>query len=248
MTATHVSNLTPAIHHSSEHTNSDTQEHVIVELEHPSAPRALIVNAYWPQSSTETSLMWIRDLTQNCKHHDIIIARDFNAPHSHWGYTHTTPHGHNLDMTMSDYHFRLLNDIIIAIRIGNGVERDTNPDLMWHRGHSEGERKNTFENLGSDHYALLTELRHPHSKPIPTGRQTLFTKFEKVREELEQHNSPIVGIGMSTKLIKDTIRKYTKTLILTDKNPQVGRHLLELWDKRHRLIQRWRKNNHNLKL
>lgn len=40
----------------------------------------------------------------------------------------------------------------------------------------------------------------------------------------------------------------TKTVQRTEDHPQIDRHLLNLWDNRHKILRKWRKNKLNKRL
>ncbi|KAL1482600.1 hypothetical protein MTO96_014118 [Rhipicephalus appendiculatus] len=59
----------------------------------------------------------------------LLICGDFNAPHTHWGYGSDSPKGRRLAELVDDLGLTLLNEPASHTRIGQGVCRDTTPDL-----------------------------------------------------------------------------------------------------------------------
>lgn len=63
--------------------------------------------------------------------HPFIVAGDFNAPHTAWGYTKTSKKGRNLQEAAENAELNLITDAEYPTRLGNSVARDTTPDLTF---------------------------------------------------------------------------------------------------------------------
>lgn len=64
----------------------------------------------------------------------LLISRDFNTPHSVWGYPKSTVKGTKLWDNICNMRFTLLTDPAQPTRIGNSVSRDTCSNLTMARG------------------------------------------------------------------------------------------------------------------
>lgn len=60
-----------------------------------------------------------------------LMCRDFNAPHTAWGYPKTTAKGRSLFEETTDAGYQLLNDPAAYTKQGTSVQRDTIPDLAF---------------------------------------------------------------------------------------------------------------------
>ncbi|KAL1477756.1 hypothetical protein MTO96_035497 [Rhipicephalus appendiculatus] len=59
----------------------------------------------------------------------LIVAGDFNAPHSTWGYVRDSPKGISICKAIQDFNLTLLTDPAFPTRLGNSVTRPSTPDL-----------------------------------------------------------------------------------------------------------------------
>ncbi|KAH9371721.1 hypothetical protein HPB48_006497 [Haemaphysalis longicornis] len=84
-------------------------------------------------------------------HQDSLILGDFNCHHTMWGYSSILPQGRKLVDAFLQGRYSLLNDTSYPTRIGNSVERDTNPELAFYQGTLTPLWGHLHENLGSDH-------------------------------------------------------------------------------------------------
>lgn len=248
MTITYVHKQIAAIQIDSTSYNTEKQEHVTIEVQGPNiSVSTVIVNAYWTPGSTPT-LQWVQALTQAHKGKDIVIAGDFNSHNVSWGYKYTTKSGRLLETTANKNHLTLVNDTTAPTRTGNSVERDTNPDLTWHVGPSVLTWENTQENLGSDHAILSITLTHPTTGKLrKSGRKVHITKWEDFRSHLDTSDKPVTLQDWNSQIQK-AYKEHTKHLQTTEDTPQIDRHLLELWDRRHKLVKAWKKHKSNKQL
>ncbi|KAH7938912.1 hypothetical protein HPB52_002212 [Rhipicephalus sanguineus] len=91
----------------------------------------------------------------------LVIRGDFNAPHTIWGYGHSSKKGTDLADLIERAGLTLLNEPASHTRIGAGPHRDTTPDLTLCKNAGIITWENTFEELGSDHRILSIALGDP---------------------------------------------------------------------------------------
>lgn len=247
MVVTYVANHIPAIQLETEQHNTEKQEHVAVECQ-LGATKAVIVNTYWTPGGRTAHTTWIKEIKDMHPRKDILIAGDFNSPNVAWGYYHTSPNGRRLETATSQHRLTLLNDTTIPTRAGNSVEADTSPDLTWHAGPSKTEWENTLEGLGSDHYILATTIELLMArKSSPRASTAHITKWDNLRSHLEQTDAPEDPAEWVERVIM-THHKFTKRIAKSEDHPYIDRHLLDLWDKRQKMVRRWKRNKKNNRL
>ncbi|KAL1485779.1 hypothetical protein MTO96_047216 [Rhipicephalus appendiculatus] len=61
----------------------------------------------------------------------LVVAGDFHAPHSTWGYVRDSPKGTSICKTTQDFNLTLLTDPGFPTRLGNSVTRPSTADLLW---------------------------------------------------------------------------------------------------------------------
>lgn len=248
-TVTYVAKHIPAIQIDTDSINNSIQEHVTVQCRFGSRD-VLIINAYWVPRLDCPSLKWLDTYTKLHKDKDIIIAGDFNTHNISWGYQRTTRAGQRLERKMQDNKYTFLNDTTEPTRQGNSVERDSNPDLSWYRGIGNVTWANLHESLGSDHYIIEVTLSIPRSKArlANADSRTQLTDWHRFRSDLDRADEQ-PDLHSWVKYISETRKKYTKMIARTAENPHIDSHLLNLWDKRHRIVQNWKKHkqNHSLR-
>ncbi|KAM7284950.1 uncharacterized protein ISCGN_031948 [Ixodes scapularis] len=254
-TATYVAKQIPSNQINTDHLNDQNQEIVGIECQPPNQSQPItLFNVYWRPNTKIAKTQWIRDLAQKTKGHRVIIAGDFNSHHPLWGYENTNHNGNTLHNQTAQHKFHLINDVTATTRIGNSVEKDTSPDLCWSNNPTGITWSNTEETLGSDHYILQIEVAQPttNRKKSDKSKHNLpkatITKWEKVRSDLEK-NEPPDNFSAWVKDIAESIKKHTATPTKTEESPSIDRHLLNLWDTRHKLVKKWKKKktNRNLK-
>ncbi|KAH8031989.1 hypothetical protein HPB51_022511 [Rhipicephalus microplus] len=91
----------------------------------------------------------------------LVIGGDFNAPHTQWGYGHSSKQAKNLADLIEKAELIILNEPALHTRIGVGPHRDTTPDLTLCKNAGRITWENTFEDLGSDYRILSITLGNP---------------------------------------------------------------------------------------
>lgn len=119
-----------------------TVEHTLVEvLPEKKTHQSLYVLCLYspPRDPLSDFVKFITEARRLSKGHKLVIMGDFNAPHTAWGYQHTTKKGARVHDSAQQNHLTLWNDPKLKTRIGNSVSRDTNPDLTFTIGISKAE-------------------------------------------------------------------------------------------------------------
>lgn len=177
----------------------------------------------------------------------LVIVGDFNAPSPHWGYRREERRGRILAELISTMGLTILTDPTHPTRIGNSVTRDTCPDLTLTKNIKHADWLNTEETLGSDHCIVITTIRtHPLTRPHHQAKLPDWTKFRLVYS----NQTPIAHQGYYTwsQHLVNSLHKIEQTVELSEATPAVDNHLLHLWEARHSLVRRWRRQKHNRQL
>ncbi|XP_077553521.1 uncharacterized protein LOC144168397 [Haemaphysalis longicornis] len=156
----------------------------------------------------------------------------------------------------TDAGFCLLNDPAAYTRIGTSAQRDTNPDLTFHKPTPNlppAQWRNTEETLGSDHCILeiLVPLRYGGRRPYAPQNTHAVTEWSEFRAKLEEYAEGDTAENDIETWTQRTIeaRKGATTSIETDEHlPQVGSHLAHMLQAKQSLQRRWRAQKHNRKL
>ncbi|KAH7954779.1 hypothetical protein HPB49_021775 [Dermacentor silvarum] len=160
MTVTLVVEQNMAVQEDLSHMNNGEEESVLVKCRLFKRNDVTIINTYRTSKAAAYRKAWT-SLLKNHNKENLLWVGDFNSHHEAWGYNHSTPQGRQLLQTGNDAHLTLLNDIETPNRIGNSLERYTNPNLTWGRTAKEVEWKCTGEALGRDHSVRDS---HSHTK------------------------------------------------------------------------------------
>ncbi|KAG0415419.1 hypothetical protein HPB47_007395 [Ixodes persulcatus] len=172
-------------------------------------------------------------LTQN----QLLIIGDFNAPHSAGGYTRSMAKSTRL------YHsIRQQRLSILTVR-SSPRERATVCG-RW------SEWSNLEVNLGSDHAIAQVDIAvSPGKKFLRKQALTDWDRFRAARTAThsEREHDDASLASWTERLVCDK-NTYMETINLTTETPEVDRHQLHLWEARHGLIKRWKRQKLNRKL
>lgn len=119
----------------------------------------------------------------------VVIAGDFNAPHTTWGYLYTRPKGRALWNDSQELGLMLVTDPGSPTRTGTALNRDTTPDLTFTKNIEQATWHNTLQDLGSDH--CISELRFTDGPSSPIEREIKLIDWEllcRTREATEQRS------------------------------------------------------------
>lgn len=250
MVATYVDLNIPTTQIDTSNWATDNQELVAVLCQFPAQTNpTLLINVYIRPNNPTPDLSWIKYFTSSYRDSAMVIGGDFNFQHTLWGYLRNGRTGQKLLEAAHTNKLKLINHTEDPTRIGNSVERDTNPDLTWVNRKADCTWTNTQMSLGSDHLVLEIRLRLKHQTKHnkgyqPSGSKTSITRWEKVRASLMERDTP-KDLDQWEKDIITITNKHTASVVKPQQYPVVDRHLLNLWDKRTHLIKRYRRNKHN---
>ncbi|XP_077553121.1 uncharacterized protein LOC144167835 [Haemaphysalis longicornis] len=186
----------------------------------------------------------------------LLILGDFNAPHTLWGYKYESKRGKALVRTMEMAEFELLNECGVSTRRGNSVNRDTTPDLTWLKGNLNATWRDEGTDLGSDHTIIGIEIKGPRFRAT-LGRARI-TDWDKLRkyideEPLDEENEGEHKEDKQTYAEwahdqKMALAKFTQEVTTTVQTPFVDARLAHMWEARHSLTRRWKRQRRNKKL
>ncbi|KAH6934619.1 hypothetical protein HPB50_026057 [Hyalomma asiaticum] len=111
-------------------------------------------------------------------------GRDFNAPHTGWGYSYVFPKGGNLWLDSQQEGITLIPKPSTPTRAGTSSTKDSTPDITFTRNTSATTWQITIEDLGSDHYIIAIRVQGGPRKH--TGRQFKMVDWIKFRKS--RHN------------------------------------------------------------
>lgn len=175
-----------------------------------------------------------------------MIGGDFNAPHPSWGYPAATPKGRKLEEVVAQEGLSILTDPTYPTRLGNSVSRDTCPDLTFTKNIQNAIWKNTEQHLGSDHFILSLEIStNACKRKIGIARVTNWDRWRKAQASTA---NTITDLEEWVKDEVHSLKAFTKEVCTTEDCPAVDPHLLHLWEARHSLTKRWRRQRLNRKL
>ncbi|KAH8022022.1 hypothetical protein HPB51_020632 [Rhipicephalus microplus] len=154
--------------------------------------------------------------------------------------------GRKISELASTLDLTLHTDPAYITRVGNSVTRGICPDLTITKNIRHAHWANTEETLGSD-YSILnttvttTSLARPHTRArLPDWTQLLknYTNLAPIHKT-SYH-------AWSQEFI--THPRSTETQVqISQATPGLNNHL-HLWEARHSLVVRWRRQKHNRKL
>lgn len=175
---------------------------------------------------------------------DIIVCGDFNAKHTAWGYDVDLPRGTRLLADLTELKLSLLNTPDTPTRIGQtSRQQDTCPDLTWARFPQRWKWQVTSDHLGSDHLPITLHYHFPSptSSHHNTRRDTFITKWDKFRAALVSVMD-VTGFSDIIQAIQCAHKAATKRLTVPGDAPAPDAHLLTLWNRRIRLLARYRRS------
>ncbi|XP_040072031.2 uncharacterized protein LOC120844346 [Ixodes scapularis] len=226
-------------------------EHTLVEIISKSTKKKsnlFILNMYCRPSRKQPGIREvIREALFIAKDSPLLIVGDFNAPHRLWGYTHNSKKGKAIVESIEQEHLTLLNDPQTPTRTGTSVSRDTSPDLTLLAGTLDITWTNTQDSLGSDHDIIHILIKDKSYKAhIGSARITNWDNFRKDR------NSQNLDQNLSyEELIQEALKDsetHTQTIATSYRTLYVDPNLLHLWEARHSLTRRWKRQRHKRKL
>ncbi|XP_037503053.1 uncharacterized protein LOC119377819 [Rhipicephalus sanguineus] len=174
----------------------------------------------------------------------LIVAGDFNAPHSTWGYVRDSPKGTSICKAIQDFNLMLLTDCGFPTCLGNSVTRPSTPDLSLVAYGGKSSWRNMGEDLGSDHFIIETTL-HAQCKTIRIQRIIDWDLFRSSRRD----KGPPKDYEDWIETLFSDVAASTKEIELEDDFfPTIDSHLAHLFEAKKALKERWLKNKLNRSL
>lgn len=176
----------------------------------------------------------------------LVIAGDFNAAHSAWGYTYDTPKGNELWKNANDMGLILITDKAFPTRTGTSTQRDTTPDLCFVKNISDARWSNLAVDLGSDHFILAVHL------PTVSRKTKSYTWVDwdllrKTRAERPPPDTP-PSLETWTAQLKADVNKATKTISTDLPTEKMDSRLAHLLEAKQSLLARWKGQRLNRRL
>ncbi|KAH6945930.1 hypothetical protein HPB50_010750 [Hyalomma asiaticum] len=172
----------------------------------------------------------------------ILVCGDFNAQHVAWNYKKCSPRGRRLMEDFDRYGLTLLNLPEAHTRLGQDARQaDTTPDLTWSSKPRTCHRKLLEDPLGSDHLPIAITVKNNgvSCRNSSHKRECLITHWDEYRTQL-QETASITDLDSLTKAMRHAKHVATKTLRIAEDHPDPDRHLLHLWNRRLRLLSKYR--------
>lgn len=173
----------------------------------------------------------------------LVVAGDFNAPHSTWGYVRDSPKGVSICKAIQDFHLTLLTDSGFPTRIGNSVTRPSTPDLSLVAYDGKSSWRNMGEDLGSDHIIIEMTL-HAQCKTTRIQRIVDWDLFRSRRRD----KAPPNDYGEWIETLFSDVSASTKETETEEDFPTMDSHLAHMFEAKMALKERWAKNKLNRSL
>lgn len=225
--------------------------HTFVEILSQSTKKKsnlFVINMYCRPSNKQPGIREvIREALSIANNSPLLIVGDFNAPHQLWGYTHNSKKGKAIVESIEQEHLTLLNDPETPTRTGTSVSRDTSPDLTLLAGTLDITWTNTQNNLGSDHDVIHLLIKDKNYKAqIGSAHITNWDRFRQDRLTRDL-DSNISYEELMQGALRDA-QAHTQTVVTSYRIPYADPKLLHLWEARHSLTRRWKRQRRNRKL
>ncbi|KAG0418018.1 hypothetical protein HPB47_005180 [Ixodes persulcatus] len=162
--------------------------------------------------------------------------RDFNLPHTSWGYKVDTINGQKLLEDMTRFKYTLLNTPGSTTRLGlTSRQRHTSPDLTWIYGKTGNLSWHVnIDTWGSDHFPIKIEV---DSRRSEKNRRFVHTvNWDLYRRHLKSSQAESFATAML-----DALKAATTRSNIPADAPTPDIHLLNLWARRLRALQRYRR-------
>ncbi|XP_037564350.1 uncharacterized protein LOC119443708 [Dermacentor silvarum] len=232
-----------------EHSLSEPEvEHLTIEIVPNKRGRksTFVVNTYKPPRPAKADFTnLLSESSRLAQANQLIVVGYFNSPHRDWGYQSNSARGVTVARAIEALRMELLTDPLYPSREGNSVTRDSCPDLTLIKNVTESTWTNLGETLGSDHCILSTSTSSSKiRRHLGAAHITDWPKFRNAPVP----SGPIQSIHVWSEDIRQAYKTATETIHRTPEAPEVDRHLLKLWEKRSRLVGRWKRQRLNRSL
>lgn len=173
---------------------------------------------------------WIMKLVTPKRH--TILAGDFNARHTAWGYPDKNVRGRNIKEACITAKLELCNNPDVPTRLAQiAGHNDTSPDLTWVSPRLKVEWQVQTDPMGSDHLPIFIKL---FINTSPRRRVTL-TKWDDYRKAMTR----LSDIPFTERILQALKEARTEYQVKKD-TPPPDLHLANLWDRRLAALKRYR--------
>ncbi|KAG0414835.1 hypothetical protein HPB47_008002 [Ixodes persulcatus] len=161
-----------------------------------------------------------------------ILAGDFNARHTAWGYPGENARGKNIKKAGLAAKLKLCNSPEVPTRLAQiPGHNDTSPDLTWASPKFKIQWQVQSDPMGSDHLPIFIQLSL-HSSP---RRGATFTMGDNFRTAIGRHN----GAPLAERIQLALKEARTEYQVKKD-TPPLDLRLVKLWEKRLKALVRYR--------
>ncbi|KAG0415201.1 hypothetical protein HPB47_007649 [Ixodes persulcatus] len=161
---------------------------------------------------------WIDRLVVRGRH--TVLAGDFNARHTAWGYPDNNARGKNIKKACVAAHLQLCNNPETPTRLAQSTnQNDTSPDLTWVSPRLRVQWHVQSDPVGSDHLPIVIKL---HISTTPR-RRTTFTKWDTYRAAMSRQD----GVPFAERIQSALKEARTEYQVKEDK-PTPDLHLVKL--------------------
>ncbi|XP_049522619.1 uncharacterized protein LOC125945090 [Dermacentor silvarum] len=174
----------------------------------------------------------------------MIVAGDFNAPNTAWGYVASRAKGKDLLNDADELDLMLITNAADSTRTGNSVNRDTTPDLTFVRNVPNYQWNNLFEELGSDHHIVETMINTPSREP----RKMTYVDWDKFREFRHERRTGNESIEQWTSQQKADVKAATKEIETDLPVQSMDSRLAHMLEAKQSLTRRWKEQRHKRRL
>lgn len=165
----------------------------------------------------------------------MIVAGDFNAPNTAWGYVASRAKGKDLLNDADELDLMLITNAAYPTRTGNSVNRDTTPDLTFVRNVPNYQWNNLFEDLGSDHHIVETMIDTPSREP----RKMTYVDWDKFREFRHERRTGKESIEQWTSQLKADVKAATQEIETDLPVQSMDSRLAHMLEAKQSLTRRW---------
>ncbi|KAG0410933.1 hypothetical protein HPB47_011936 [Ixodes persulcatus] len=208
---------------------SDDREVVSTRVKFGDTP-INIHNTYIRPCGDSNEVNWIKGLVEKNKY--TILAGDFNARHTAWGYPNKNARGKHIKKACLAAGLHLCNDPATPTRLAQAAnQNDTFPGLTWASPRQQVQWQVQTDPWGSDHLPIHIKL------PISTSprRRVTFTKWDNFRTAM----SRLAKVPFADR-IQQALRESRTEYNVKEDTPPPDLHLIKLWDRRLEALQRYR--------
>ncbi|KAG0432421.1 hypothetical protein HPB47_020859 [Ixodes persulcatus] len=187
---------------------------------------------------------WITHLDVLYPGEQKIVGGDFNLQHTAWGYARDTSAGRDLMDEMVHHRYTLMNIPGEKTRLSSSIRQDhTTPDLTWtNNPHTTSHTwKPEADTRGSDHLPIRIGLALTGPAALEPGKRLVrVVNWDIYRNRLKNSKTSTLCDAIKEAIAAATTKKLVK---LHDPTPDL--HLLNLWARRLRALQRYRRGPKN---